>query len=109
MLLFLFIVVSSVRTFLRFNHPLPNVQGDESRSVENDVDDGLEGVGAQSLRGGDEIARCIVHHDVGHAELVNGGVDCGFDGLRITDVTLEGQDGIAGLAGNLLGRGLEDG
>ena len=49
------------------DHPLARLQGEVGRAAQDNVHDGPEGVGRESLRGGDEVARRVVHHHRGVA------------------------------------------
>lgn len=51
-------------TSLRLDQLLPDRQHDEGRAVQDYVSDGLPRVGRQSLGGRNEVAGCVVYHDL---------------------------------------------
>ena len=54
-------------TFVGLDHPLANIESEVCCAVEDNVHDGLEGVGRQPFRRRNEIARGVVDHHVGEA------------------------------------------
>ena len=90
-------------TGLLGDHPLAHIKGQEACSLQHDVNDGLEGVGRQSLGGGDEVPCRVVDHHAWQAELSLYLIH-GFSHSRgVSDVQLDGENDPVGLRGNLLG------
>ena len=66
---------SSLTLILR-DAPSTDFLSDKEGALEDNVHDGGKSVGRQSLSRGDEIARCVVDHDVRKAQLAFNLIHC---------------------------------
>ncbi len=82
-------------TGLVLDHPLACLQGEVGGAAQHDVHYGLEGVGREALGGGDEVSGGVVDHHGGLPQLCLALVDGGSHRLRVANVALNGEDGIA--------------